>query len=65
MSSVALTVHLIMNIANANNNNNNNNNNDNNDNNNNNVFVGQLLITYSLPGPGRGGGVKLAPPPPV
>ena len=41
MSSVALTVHLIMNIANANNNNNNNNNNDNNDNNNNNVFVGQ------------------------
>ena len=44
MSSVALTVHLIMNIANANNNNNNNNNNDNNDNNNNNVFVGQLLL---------------------
>ena len=48
MSSVALTVHLIMNIANANNNNNNNNNNDNNDNNNNNVFVGQLLTLCTL-----------------
>ena len=43
LSSVALTIHLIMNISNANNNNNNNNNNDNNDNNNNNVFVGQSV----------------------
>ena len=43
LSSMVLTVHLIMNIANANNNNNNNNNNDNNDNNNNNVWQGQLV----------------------